>query len=113
MQNSFAIFRVQKLKQGRAKGSFARSWRHLERHTQSAKISHPELSQYNMYKVHPKVAQNGIKKVIGDIIDAMQQSVLRCFFHIVRVCRFRCRLLHNTKKQCLTISRQSFLTSKC
>lgn len=65
----FGIFRVQKLKQGRAKGSFARSWRHLEEHLHSAEISHPELSQYNMYKTHPKVAEKGIKAVLNDIIE--------------------------------------------
>lgn len=69
MQNSFAILRVQKLKQGRAKGSFATSWRHLEKHAHSAEISHPELSQYNLYKVHPKVAEKGIKTVMSDIVE--------------------------------------------
>jgi hypothetical protein len=77
----FAIFRCAKLKQGRAKGSFATSWRHLEKHKESAEISHPELSQYNLYKVHPKVAENGIKKVLSDIIkhhnDASTKK-LRC-----------------------------------
>lgn len=68
-QIPFAIFRCEKLKQGRAKGSFARSWRHLEKHAHSAVISHPELSQYNLYKVHPKVAEKGIKSLVSDIIE--------------------------------------------
>lgn len=65
----FGIFRVQKLKQGRAKGSFATSWRHLEKHSKSAEISHPELSQHNLYKVNNKVAHNGIKSLLSDIIE--------------------------------------------
>lgn len=73
MQKSFGIFRVEKLKQGRAKGSFARSWKHLEKHKDVADISHPELSQFNMYKIHPKVEKEGIKKVISDIIKTHNQ----------------------------------------
>ena len=65
----FGIFRVQKLKQGRGKGSFSRSWRHLEQHSKSAEISHPELSQYNMYKTAKKVAEKGIKSLMSGIID--------------------------------------------
>ena len=64
----FAIFRCAKLKQGRAKGSFSTSWRHLEKHKESAVISHPELSKYNSYRVNRKVVENGIKKVMSDII---------------------------------------------
>ncbi len=64
----YAIFRVAKLKQGRAAGGFARSWRHLQNHEKTATISHPELSQYNKTSVSEKVEQRGISAVLRDII---------------------------------------------
>lgn len=67
-ENKFAIFRVAKLKQGRGGGSLLKSWRHLEKHQESAEISHPELTPYNKYMVNPKVAEKGISRSIRDII---------------------------------------------
>lgn len=74
MSNAFGIFRVAKLKQGRAKGSFMSSWRHLEKHKESAEISHPELTKYNIYKVHNKVAEKGIKTVLKDITEQHNEA---------------------------------------
>lgn len=64
----YAIFRVAKLKQGRAAGGFARSWRHLENHEKTATISHPEWSQYNKTAISEKVRQRGISAYLRDII---------------------------------------------
>lgn len=43
----YAIFRARKLFRGRGKNAFAVCVRHLDRHKQSADISHPEYSEYN------------------------------------------------------------------
>jgi len=68
MSDKFAIFRMAKLKQGRGAGSFIKAWRHLEKHTESAEISRPDLTEYNKYSVNPKVAKKGISRQIRDTI---------------------------------------------
>ena len=48
---AFAIFRVEKLKGSpRGKGTLGQTLRHLEKHSESAEISRPDMSKYNYIK---------------------------------------------------------------
>ena len=68
MSNNFVIFRCAKLKQGNSSKSLNKAWRHLEKHTQSAEISHPELSQQNMTYYSKAVQKSGHHKIIKNAI---------------------------------------------
>lgn len=63
---NFVVFRVAKLYGGRGRGSAKQTERHLDRHTESADISHPENSQYNdIEKNYKGKLQDEINKAIA------------------------------------------------
>jgi hypothetical protein len=77
-QTAYAIFRCEKLKQGRASGSFEKSWKHLEKHQESAEISHPELTRYNKTLIHKTVREDYkplIKQMIKNHNDASKKKL--------------------------------------
>jgi hypothetical protein len=67
-KKAYAIMRAQKLKQGRVRGSFAKSWKHLAKHAEACEISHPELSKYNRTLIH-KEANRDYKPLIKKMIS--------------------------------------------
>ena len=64
---NFVVFRVAKLYGGRGRGSAKQTERHLDRHTESADISHPEDSQYNDIE----------KKYKGKLQDEINKAIVR------------------------------------
>lgn len=62
----YAIYRTRKLFRGRGKNGLGVCIRHLDRHQQSADITHPEDSEYNdIEKYYEGKVENTIKKVLA------------------------------------------------
>ena len=77
MADTFGIFRVQKLSQGRAGGSLATSWKHQARHDEVADISHPERTHLNYTKVSPTCEGLTPSQIAKKILGKHQQATGR------------------------------------
>lgn len=74
MADNFGIFRVQKLSQGRAVGSFAKSWKHQKEHDKVADISRPERTHLNHTKVAPMCEGLTPSQIVQKILGKHQQA---------------------------------------